>query len=195
MRWLGRLSVVGVFGLIAYAAWPLLDLKRIADAIDARDAGRFTELLDVNELKRSIASQVARAHLKLTNPTRRLSPLALNMATNAGIVLADSYVIEIVKSERLFDLLKPARIETFAGPNINPQAWAAPNLRNAGKLLSAAEYRGRNFYVTLPLSAQAPQQFRLRLKLTEWKWKLAGIDLPEELQLRLAREFGSKSTP
>jgi hypothetical protein len=36
---------------------------------------------------------------------------------------------------------------------------------------------------------------RLRLKLSEWKWKLAGVDLPEQMQLELAREFGRTIAP
>jgi hypothetical protein len=195
MRWLGRLSVVLIIILIAYVAWPLIGLKQIADAIAARDATQFIERLDVNELKRSIAAQIVRGHMKLTHSESKLSPFARNMAVQAGMMLADSFVVEIVKSDRLFDLLTLARVNTFAAPSIKPQGWGLPNLRNASKFLNAAQYQGRNFYLATPVGAQPADRFRLRLKLSEWKWKLAGVDLPEQMQLELAREFGRTIAP
>ena len=194
MRWIGQVLITVIILLIAYLAWPIFGLTKIADAIEARDATTFTELLDVPQLKRSLAEQIVRVHLKMTGKDQRLSPLAQHLAIQAGMAIADSYVVEIVKAETLIDLLKPARVETFAGPSISVKAWGLPNLRNAGKFL-ASEYRGSNFYVTVPLSADAKNGYRLRLRLSQWKWKLAGVDLPEDLQLRLAREFLRKTTP
>ena len=134
--------------------------------------------MDVPELKRSVAAQLVRVYLKVTGKDQRLSPLALNLAIQAGMAIADSYVVEIVKAEALIDLLKDARTQTFAGPKIGVPTLGAPNLRNFRKLLSS-EYRGRNFYVSVPLSADEKDSYRLRLRLIQWQWKLAGIDLPE----------------
>jgi hypothetical protein len=193
MRWsvTGLLAVIAV--LIAYLAWPFVGLKRIADAIETRNAAEFTELLDIVELKRSLAAQLVRAHLKLTGGDRSLSPAAINLAVQAGMAIADAYVVEIVRAERLIDLLKQARTEAFSGRGMTLKGWGLPNLRNADKLL-AAEYQGRDFYIRLPLTADLKDSYRLRLRLTEWKWKLAGVDLPEAVQLRLAREFQKRES-
>ena len=180
MRWTARALVAVVVLLIAYLAWPLFGLKKIADAIAARDATAFTELLDVPELKRSLAVQIVLAYLRVTGKDQRLSPLARNLAVQAGVAIADAYVVEIVKAEALIDLLKQTRTETIAEPKAILRIWGLPNLRNVAKLLSS-EYRGRNFYVTVPLSADAKDGFRLRLRLSQWEWRLAGIDLPEEI--------------
>jgi hypothetical protein len=187
---LGRLVPLVVLLLLAAVIWPLLGLKRIADTVEARDAVKFTELLDLPELKRSIGGQIARAYLQATSG-HRLSPMVLNMATQAGMAAADAYVVEIVKAQSLFDILKPARIEAFAGTAVGPKAWGLPNLKNAGRLL-ASELRGRNFYVVIPFSAQPKEQFRLRLRLQQWKWKIAGVELPEDLQQQLARDFAAR---
>ena len=192
MRWTARALVAVVVLLIAYLAWPLFGLKKIADAIAARDATAFTELLDVPELKRSLAVQIVLAYLRVTGKDQRLSPLARNLAVQAGVAIADAYVVEIVKAEALIDLLKQTRTETFAEPKAILRIWGLPNLRNVAKLLSS-EYRGRNFYVTVPLSADAKDGFRLRLRLSQWEWRLAGIDLPEEIQFQLAQEFIKRS--
>jgi hypothetical protein len=192
MTWRARIFVAVLLLQVVYVAWPLLGFKRIADAVEARDATQFVKLLDIRELKRSLAVQIAEAHLKLITG-RRLSPLARNLAMQAGIAAADSYVVEILQTESLFDLLKPSSIETLGGPLVKPQAWAVPNLRNAAKLL-ASELKGRNFYVIVPLSADAQHGYRLRLKLSQWRWKLAGIDLPEHVQLRLVQEFMNRGS-
>jgi hypothetical protein len=188
MRWPARTLTVLVALTVAYLAWPFVGLKRIADAIEQRNAAAFTELLDIPELKRSLATQLVRTHLKLTGKDQRLSPLALNLAVQAGIAIADSYVVEIIRADALMDLLKQSRTETFAGPSAGAPGWGLPNLRHAARIL-ASEYRGRNFYVSVPLSAAPTASYRLRLKLSQWKWKLAGIDLPEDVRVRLVQEF------
>jgi hypothetical protein len=191
----GHLLLIVLFLVFAVCVvWPLLGLKRIADAIEARDAVTFTRLLDVPELKRSIGGQIARAYLQLSNSGHRVNPMALNMAVQAGMAAADGYVVEIIKAESLFDILKPARLEAFSGTGVGPKAWGIPNLKNAGRLL-ASELRGRNFYILIPLSAAPEDQFRLRLRLQQWKWKIAGVELPEELRQQLARNFAKRLPP
>ena len=194
MGWLRGAILSSIVLAIALVVWPLLGLKMLADAVAARDAARFMRLVDLPQLKRSFGGQIARAQLKLSNPGRRLSPLVLNLATQAGMAAADAYVVKIVEAESLFDILEPSKIESFGGPIATPRAVAFPNLRNAGKLLSS-ELRGRNLYVTVPLSAGPQQGYRLRLRLSRWRWKLAGIDLPEHIVDHLAREIMRLSNP
>ena len=192
MRW-QRGAIFGSFALaLALVIWPLVGLKTLGDAVAARDPARFMRLVDLPQLKRSFGGQIARAHLKQSNPGRRLSPLALNLATQAGMAAADAYVVKIVQAESLFDILEPLKIENFGGPVAMPHA--IPSLRDVGKLLSS-ELRGRNFYVTIPLSAEPQQGYRLRLRLSRWRWKLAGIDLPEHIVDRLARELMRLNSP
>jgi hypothetical protein len=112
------------------------------------------------------------------------------LAIQAGMALADAYIVEIIRADALIDLLKQSRTETFAGPpgsNSSP-GWSMPSLRPVGRLL-AAEYRGRNFYVTVPLSAAPQESYGLRLRLSRWRWKLAGIELPETIKVRLVQEY------
>jgi hypothetical protein len=39
-------------------------------------------------------------------------------------------------------------------------------------------------YVYLPPDKPPDKQFRVKLSLKEWQWKLAGIDMPQELVKR-----------
>jgi hypothetical protein len=44
----------------------------------------------------------------------------------------------------------------------------------------------------LPAGAEAAEQFRLRMQVLKWRWKLTGIDLPEKLRDQFARELAKK---
>jgi len=112
------LCLVGALLLLltTYVAWPLLGLKRIAETIHTRDAAGFLDLVEVNELKRSLAAQVAGAYLKTAPSERRLPPFVLNLATRGAMAAADVYAAEIINAERLFDLLTPAGVEFSRAP-------------------------------------------------------------------------------
>ena len=183
-----RIALFGAVLLVGGAVWPLIGLKTIATAIETKDSRKFVERLDIAELKRSFAIQIVRTQLTVLSPNR-LPPQAFNLAMQAGIAVADAYVLEIVQPDHLFDLLRPSGIQAIAEANASIWSWGAPNIRRVGQLLSAAEYRGQNFYMTIPVNAQPKDQFRFRLRLSQWTWKLAGVDLPEELRVKLAREF------
>jgi len=195
MRWLAGSLLAAVLLLMAYAAWPLLGLKALADTVEARDTAALPGLLDMPELKRSLAEQVVRAYLKMSGKDRSLSPFVLNAAVQVGMSIADPIVVEIVDASALIDLLRRGRTETFAGRNIGMRAWGVPNMRNARGLFLGSEYAGRNFHVTVPLDSSPGEGYRLRLKLSGGTWKLAGIGLPEELQQSFARELMRRSPP
>ena len=42
------------------------------------------------------------------------------------------------------------------------------------------------------LVPRRPNQFRLRMQLLQWHWKLTGIDLPEKLRDEIAGETGKE---
>jgi hypothetical protein len=190
MPWTPRLAFAAAVLLLAYAAWPLLGLKTIADAVEARDAATIMDRLDAPELKRSLTEQLVRTYLKVTGKDQGLSPLAFNLAMRVGIGIAEPMVAEMMLPAALIALLKQSRTETFAASHVVPlEAWSAPNLRNLRGLLLGTEYAGQNFYVTVPLYAESAQGYRLRLKFSQWRWKLAGIELPEEVRVNIAREI------
>ena len=62
-------------------------------------------------------------------------------------------------------------------------------LGNAWQLYFNADYGLGEVRFPVPVSKPKEKQFRVRLALNDWKWKLAGLDLPHDLQERLVREF------
>lgn len=193
MRWFARIVVAVLILSAAYVIWPLYGLKQLADAVEARDGATFSRLIRFRELKRSLIEQVVRAYLREARKTnKKLSPLALNLAVQVAMGLAEPVVADLLKTEALMNLLKKGGGHAFAGSRIVPSSWDWPNLNNVKVLKRATEYRGRNFFVVLPLKPNAQEHYRLRLKLTQWRWKLAGIELPEAMIDRLVRELLKK---
>jgi hypothetical protein len=48
------------------------------------------------------------------------------------------------------------------------------------------------FSIGLPAGAEAVEQFRLRMQLLQWRWKLTGLDLPQRLSDQFVRELAKK---
>jgi hypothetical protein len=42
-------------------------------------------------------------------------------------------------------------------------------------------------------SVSQTDQFRLRMQLLQWRWKVTGLDLPEKLRDQIARELAKKN--
>ena len=193
MPWTARLLFTAVVLLLGYVAWPLFGLKTIADAVEARDTATLSERLDLPELRRSLSEQLVRTWLKVTGKDQGLSPIAYNVAMRVGINLADPVVAEMLQVMALVELLKQSRTETFAASHVSPEALGPPRLQNVRGLLLGTEYFGPDVYVTVPLYAAPGQGYRLRLRLSDWRWKLAGIELPEERRIEIAREIIRRS--
>src|SRR5258708_14808224 len=103
---------------------------------------------------------------------------------------ADPFVEKLLSAQTLTDLLKNGwprdmlaeRPEGFEGLDLN-------TLGNALQLYLAADYGIGEFRVPVPINLPLPRQFRIHLTLSDWTWKLSGLDLPTALQDRLAREL------
>jgi hypothetical protein len=47
----------------------------------------------------------------------------------------------------------------------------------------------RHFDIGVPIDSPPARRLKLQFRLTHWVWKLSGIELPQELRVRLAREL------
>jgi hypothetical protein len=74
------------------------------------------------------------------------------------------------------------------------KAWELPNFSfsNAWKAWMSSYYGLGSFSIALPFDEEAVEQFRLRMQLLGWHWKLTGIDLPQRLRDQVARELAKK---
>jgi hypothetical protein len=178
---------------IAYAIWPFVGLMKIADAISRRDALELSARIIVPELKRSLIDQVALEYLKISGRDRRLSQLEVNLALGVARALADQYVTDMLQPEALFELLRERTALLSKPGGLVAPRLEAPNLRNLSMFLQNVDYAGSRFYVWMPFNSDRQTGYRLQLRLSAWTWKLAGLDLPEDVRIRIANELEQRS--
>src|SRR4051794_28170851 len=170
----------------AWSAWPFLALYDLVRAAQSADAAAIEERVDFPELRRSLSSQIIQAYARVTGKKLDGGGLMLGIAS----AFADPFVEKLLSPQTLSDLLKNGwpremlaeRPEGFEGLDLN-------TLGNALQLYLASDYGIGEFRVPVPVNLPVPRQFRIRLALSDWTWKLSGLDLPHALQDRLAREL------
>jgi hypothetical protein len=178
--------------LVGYWAWPFFGLRALAAALQTRNAAALSELVDFGYLRRYLTAQIIATYLHITGRENKLGPLgALVPAVGASIV--DPWVSQIINPENLIELLQGGTIQSELGM-ISIKRRELPNLSlgNAWKAWMSSYYGLGSFTISLPPDDEAVEQFRLRMELLGWHWKLTGIDLPERLRDQVARELAKK---
>jgi hypothetical protein len=191
MRWTLAIGVVLLVLLAGYMAWPLVALYQIASAIETKNTAALREMIDLPLLRRSLAEQIVAEYLKLTGKTQRLGPFATSIAVGVGATAADPIVARLLNLENLIEFLNKGSGGAVAGASL-PIGFApinASSLDSVWRTWLNSEYSGARFLVSLPPDKTQAQQFRLSLDLIQWHWKLAGIELPEQLRVQLAQEM------
>lgn len=183
MRWKIPLLLLGLL-LVGYTAWPFYGLYKLASAVETRDVAVLRELIDARALRLSLARQISGAYLEAKGNASQRGGLGSGM----GSAVAETLLAELITPEALADLLSKGS----AGP-FTPAGAAAPLTRSAlgsaWKVWLHSDYGIGTFSVTLPPDVPAPQRFELQLRLLQWKWKLFGIQIPEELRRHVANEW------
>ena len=190
MRW--TLVIVTLIMVLAgYTVWPFYSLYRIASAVETRNSAALQELVDIPSLRSSMARQIADAYLKLTGKSADTTEGTRSMGSRVGAMVADALLTKIILNpERLLDLLGKGLVSDNPSP---PSGLAAPfaanSLGSAWQTWLNSDYSGANFYVAVPVDRPFDQRFGIRLRLVDWDWKLAGLDLPERMAIDLAQEL------
>jgi hypothetical protein len=174
---------------IGWSAWPFVGLYDLARAAQSGDIERIEQRVDFASLGRSLSGQIVQTYARLAGvPADRGSLIA-----GVALAVADPIVARLLTRLALAELVQngwpksalgdpPADLQNLQRPN-----WNA--LGNVWQLYANCEYGIGEFRIWLPVSAPRERQFRIRLALRGLTWKLGGIDLPQDLQERLAREL------
>ena len=170
----------------AYVAWPFASLYEVVRAAQAGDAARIEQRVDFPALRRSLVAQLIEAHARLSGKRLDRSGLTVGIASGFASPLVEQLVspatlAEIMRNGWPNKMLpdKPAGVE---GLDSN-------TLGNVWQLYLNSDYGIGEARFSVPVNRPKEKQFRVRLALSGWTWKLSGLDLPWELQERLAREF------
>jgi Protein of unknown function (DUF2939) len=189
MRWTLRISAILAVLLVAYAIWPVAGFYRIASGIEARDAASLSKRVDFRALRKSLAKQIVEAYLQIAGKEKKLGLLEKGIAVGVGTSMAEPIVARLINEETLMGLLTEGNAGGEAKVSADLAPFSKSALGSGWKTWWNSEYRGDDYYVYLPPEKTRDDQFRVKLSLTQWRWKLAGLDLPEPLRIKLAQEL------
>jgi hypothetical protein len=178
--------------LVGYWAWPLLGLGALAGAVQAGDVTAINEKIDYPRLRQSFTEQIISAYLRITGRMSQLGALG-PLATAVGASIVDPWVSQIVTPENLAQLLRGGTVSSELGP-VSFRFGNLPSTLNlAWDAWLNSEYWFNRFSIWLPPGASQTDQFRLRMQLFQWRWKITGIDMPEKLRDQIAGELAKKN--
>jgi hypothetical protein len=179
------MAVLGALCL-AYVVWPFASLYGVVRAARANDAAAIARRIDAPALRRSLTAQLIDTYARITGRTSGRSGLMASVAASftdplVEKLITSASITELMRSGWTVPLLgdRPAGVE-----GLDPTA-----LGNAWQIYLNADYGLGEVRFPLPVSRPKEKQFRVRLALSGWTWKLAGLDLPHDLQERLVREL------
>jgi hypothetical protein len=177
--------------LVGYWAWPFFELRALAAAAQAGDVTAINEEVDYPRLRRSFTEQIIGAYLRITGRASKLGALG-PLATAVGASIVDPWVSQIVTPENLAQLLRGGTVSSELGP-VSFRLGNLQSLNIAWNAWLSSEYWFNRFSIWLPPGVSQADQFRLRMQLLKWHWKVTGIDLPEKLRDQIAGELAKKN--
>lgn len=211
MRWiLGSLAAL-VLLLCVYAASPYVALYHLAQAVEAKDVAAINERVSFQAVRQSLSKQIVAAYLRATGkggqPDASPSPFA-GMAAGAGASIIDPLIAPLVTAEALMNVLEngwPPELGGAAPVPVGGNVAAAARRLNldptrfltadgAKLLFMASESRGfRVVLFGVPLDQPMNERIKLQFRLSNLRWRLVGIELPEAIRARVAQELIKKN--
>jgi hypothetical protein len=171
--------------LSVYLASPLIALHSIASAVETKDAVALTERIDFAALRRSLTKQLVDEYLKLTGKKLPLHAIGKRVVVS----VADPIVARLMTIRALLDLLGKADAGEKAKLPLERAPFTTGSFKSLWQLWLDSDYRGRSFYIYLPPKKSRAEQFRAHLRLIGWRWRIVGLDLPEDLKEHFAQEL------
>src|SRR4029077_12260229 len=111
-------------------------------------------------------------------------------AAAAGLSILSPVVNKLVSPEALSDLWTVGCPVPVVGiPPPGTRGINRETLGTAWQIFGASQYGIGRFEVSAPMELPPANRFRLTFQLLAWRWQLAGILLPENIQDLLADEL------
>jgi Protein of unknown function (DUF2939) len=175
---------------LSYAAWPFFAVYQLVGAVQARDAAAVAERVDFPALRRSLTGQLVQTYLRITGRAPRPGSIVEQFAVGLGATVADPIVAKLVSPEVLVELLRNGTAPGVFSDNVPAIDGVTPEaLGTLWRAYLSSELRIGRFFVAVPVDKPPAERFRLEFCLTGWTWKICGVELPEQLQVRLVQEI------
>ena len=178
--------LVGALLWVAIAFSPLIGFYRLAAAVQSRDAAALEERVDFPRLRQSLAEQVVKEYQSLTGKQKAAFG---GVPTGFVLTLAGPIIAQYLNAESLMNILAKGDARKDSEISIPDAPFSSASWRNAWDVWWNSRHDIKNFYVYLPPDKARADQYGLRLSLRDWQWKLTGIELPDSLRVRLAKEI------
>jgi DUF2939 family protein len=189
---IGRMKryVIGFLSFLvlmsAYWAWPFVSLHQLATGLAARDDAVIADKVAFARLRNSLSNQILTAYLRLTGRINTLVGFI-------GPDLVGLAIAQLLTPENMAQLLEGGTISTDIGPvSFDFGELPVANLDAIWRGWLGTEYWMDDFSIAVPVSAPESEQFHLRMRLSQWRWRVVGIDLPEKLLNQIAQELADK---
>jgi hypothetical protein len=180
--WLALLGAL----CLAYVVWPFASLYGVVRAAQRNDAAAVAQRIDGAALRRQLTAQLIDTYARLSGRAAGRSGLMASVAAS----FTDPLVEKLIASASITELMRTGWSVPLLGDRPGGiEGLDANALGNVWELYLAADYGLGEVRFPVPLTRPKEKQFRVRLALSGWTWKLAGLDLPRDVQERLVREL------
>lgn len=203
MRW-WCIPILMVLAWFAFTLSPLWSLYDLARAVQARDVGYVERHVNFRTLRQSLIRQAASAASSArTEPGADAeAPRERQRLVDAAAALAEPLTESLLTPGTVIDLLDDGIPQSLhlggsrsgaPDPAVREAAEGRPLGLRIDTVLRlvpyyfASEMRGfRTVVIAVPPEASRARQFRVRLRLRNWSWRLVEIDLTDDLRERIA---------
>ena len=182
---------------VAYWGWALAGAAQLASAARRGDATAVMERIDVPALSRSLSRQISRAYLEQNPQLQKLLALKPEFADGVGMNAAAAELLlrAFLTPENIAALLNQGG--AAAGGPDGGGLWRMPGLGEAMRadplqILTRSYFDGPSSFVVALDSRDG--RYRAHLNLSGATWRLSGLDIPDEVTARVAREIGQRIT-
>jgi hypothetical protein len=198
MRTFIRGAIALVILVAAYWGWALAGTAQLASAASRGDAAAVMDRIDLTALSRSLSGQISRAYLEQNPQLQKLMSLHDGFAGGVGInaAAAEMLLRAFLTPENIAALLNKggAGFPNAGGPDAGA-LWRMPGL---GEALQAGPLQAvMHSYFVSPRSfvvgLDSPDgRYGVHMNLTGTTWRLSGLDIPDAVTARVAREIAQR---
>ena len=183
------IATVVILGLvwIGYTAWPLYDLLVLVRAIETRDVQTVTRHVYFDAVRMSLTNQVVAAYVRRSGIP--IGPLTQSVASSV-LGIADPVVNKLISPEALSELLSAGwPVTVVPDPPPGTVGVTRSTIGTVRQIFGNSEYGLGRFEVSAPAALPPQQRFVLTFRLLQWRWRLVGVTLPENIQNLLGDEL------
>ncbi|AWN42104.1 DUF2939 domain-containing protein [Methylobacterium durans] len=193
MRW-WYVPILLALAWFGFTLTPLVSLYGLARAVEAGDVDYVDRHVNFRSLRLSLVRQTTNAARTALNESGDLDPREQQKLNEAAVGLALALAETMVTAKTVVDLLDDGWPESLDVPK-ETDAGAASGLRieGLGRLAAyylATEMRGfRTVVIAVPPEAPRARQFKIRLRLRGFVWRLVDIEVTEDLRAQMAQKL------